>query len=125
LATYALLPVLKRFIEPYGIKINSPDISLAARIISQFSDVLKPEQRKPDALSALGELTQHLEANIIKLPNISASIPQLNEAIAELQSKGYNIPNFPQNPKTPAEEDAAARYAKVLGSAVNPVIREG
>ncbi len=80
---------------------------------------------QPDALSMLGELTQKLEANIIKLPNISASIPQLNEAIAELQSKGYAVPNFPQNPKTPAEEDAAARYAKVLGSAVNPVIREG
>jgi isocitrate dehydrogenase len=125
LATYALLPVLKRFIEPYGITVESPDISLSARIIAQFNDVLTPEQRKADALTMLGEMTQGLEANIIKLPNISASIPQLNDAIAELQSKGYNIPNFPQNPQTDAEKDAAARYAKALGSAVNPVLREG
>lgn len=104
---------------------EAPNISLASRIISQFSDRLTPSQREPDALSFLGELTLKMEANIIKLPNISASVPQLKEAIAELQGKGYNIPDYPSNPKTAEEKAVAAAYAKVLGSAVNPVLREG
>jgi len=125
LATYALLPIIQRFAKPAGINIEKSDISVAARIITQFNDRLKPQQRVPDNLALLGELCAKPEANIIKLPNVSASIPQLEAAIKELQSQGYDVPNFPQEPKTDAEREVYARYSKVLGSAVNPVLREG
>ena len=125
LATYSLLPILKAFTRSSGVTIEKRDISLAGRIIANFSDVLPANQRQADALAELGELAKTPEANIIKLPNISASIPQLVEAIKELQSQGYALPDFPEEPKTDAEKDARARYSKVLGSAVNPVLREG
>ena len=125
LATFSLLPIVQAFTKPAGINVETRDISVAARILSQFNDILPDSQKSPDNLSELGALTLMPEANIIKLPNISASVPQLKEAIAELQAKGYPIPNFPENPTTDAEKDARARYAKVLGSAVNPVLREG
>jgi isocitrate dehydrogenase len=125
LATYSLLPIVRAFTRPAGIVVESRDISLAGRILAAFSDVLSPEQRVNDALAELGALTLKPEANIIKLPNISASVPQLKEAIAELQAKGYPLPNFSAEPKTEAEKAANARYAKVLGSAVNPILREG
>jgi isocitrate dehydrogenase len=125
LATFALLPIIQRFAKPAGIEIEKSDISVAARIISQFNDRLKPEQQVPDNLAELGELAKTPDANIIKLPNISASIPQLQEAITELQSQGYNVPDFVPDPKTEEEKEIAARYSKVLGSAVNPVLREG
>merc|ERR1712038_1313492 len=125
LATYSLLPIIQRFAKPMGIEVEKRDISVAGRLVSQFPDRLKPEQRIPDELAALGKLAKTPEGNIIKLPNISASIPQLLECIAELQGKGYNVPNYPANPKNAEEEAIKATYAKVLGSAVNPVLREG
>jgi isocitrate dehydrogenase len=126
LASYALLPIIRKFTDPAGIAVENADISVAARIIAQFSDRLKSDQRVEDTLSQLGELAKTPAANIIKLPNVSASIPQLIEAIAELQSKGYDLPDFPQAPYTTDEQrEVASRYAKVLGSAVNPVLREG
>jgi len=125
LATHSLLPILKAFTKSSGVDIEKRDISLAARIIGNFADLLPPEQRQADALSELGELAKTPEANIIKLPNISASIPQLVAAIKELQSHGYALADFPEDPQTDAEKDARSRYAKVLGSAVNPVLREG
>ncbi len=125
LATYSLLPIIQAFTKHAGIAVESRDISLAGRILATFSDLLPPDQRVPDALAELGALTLKPEANIIKLPNISASIPQLKAAIAELQKKGYKLPDFPENPATDAEKDTKARYSKVLGSAVNPVLREG
>ena len=125
LATFSLLPIVQAFTKPAGINVETRDISVAARILSQFNDILPEVQTSPDNLSELGALTLKPEANIIKLPNISASVPQLKEAIVELQAKGYPIPNFPENPTTDTEKDAKARYAKVLGSAVNPVLREG
>jgi isocitrate dehydrogenase len=125
LATYSLLPIIQAFTKHSGIGVETRDISLAGRIISAFPEALKVEQRIPDALAELGALTLKPEANIIKLPNISASVPQLKEAIAELQAKGYNVPNFPENPSNDAEKDARARYDKIKGSAVNPVLREG
>ena len=125
LATFSLLPIVQAFTKPAGINVETRDISVAARILSQFNDILPEGQTSPDNLSELGALTLKPEANIIKLPNISASVPQLKEAIVELQAKGYPIPNFPENPTTDTEKDAKARYAKVLGSAVNPVLREG
>ena len=125
LATYSLLPIISRFVAPAGLGVEVKDISLAARILAHFPDRLTPEQRVPDALAELGALAKTPEANIIKLPNISASIPQLAAAIAELQAKGYALPDYPANPKTPEEEATQATYAKVLGSAVNPVLREG
>ena len=125
LATYSLLPIVEAFTKHAGINIEIRDISVAARILAAFSDLLPTEQRVPDALAELGALTLKPEANIIKLPNISASVPQLKEAIAELQAHGYKLPDLPENPKTDAEKDAKARYAKVMGSAVNPVLREG
>jgi isocitrate dehydrogenase len=125
LATYSLLPVIQRFAKPMGIDVELRDISVAGRIIAHFPDYLTPEQQIPDELAALGELAKTPQGNIIKLPNVSASIPQLLEAIAELQGKGYNIPNFNNNPQTDEEKEVRARYAKVLGSAVNPVLREG
>merc|ERR1719412_3018100 len=125
LATFSLLPVIQRFAKPMGIEVEKRDISVSGRLIAHFPDRLKPEQRIPDELAALGELAKTPEGNIIKLPNISASIPQLLECISELQAKGYDVPNYPANPKNAEEKEIAARYAKVLGSAVNPVLREG
>ncbi|WP_374680558.1 NADP-dependent isocitrate dehydrogenase, partial [Hydrocarboniphaga effusa] len=125
LATAAFLPIIRTFAEPAGIKIDTSDISVAARILAQFPEYLTEEQRVPDNLAELGKLTLTPEANIIKLPNISASVNQLINAVKELQSKGYKIPNFPENPKTDEEKEIRARYSKVLGSAVNPVLREG
>ncbi len=125
LATYSLLPILQTFASAAGVTVETRDISLAGRIIANFPDHLTPSQRIGDALAELGELATKPEANIIKLPNISASIPQLKEAIAELQSKGYRIPNYPDEPQTEEEKQTHGRYAKVLGSAVNPVLREG
>ncbi|MGY4710299.1 NADP-dependent isocitrate dehydrogenase [Mycolicibacterium sp. CBM1] len=125
LATYAFLPVLRAFVEPAGIEVRSSDISVAARILAEFSDYLTEEQRVPDNLAELGALTQDPSANIIKLPNISASVPQLAAAVKELKAKGYAIPDYPGDPKTDEEREIKNRYAKVLGSAVNPVLREG
>jgi len=125
LATYSLLPVIQRFAKPMGIEVEKRDISVSGRLIAHFPERLAPEQQIPDELAALGELAKTPEGNIIKLPNISASIPQLLECIAELQAKGYNVPDYPATPKTPEEEAIKATYAKVLGSAVNPVLREG
>ncbi|OOK76417.1 isocitrate dehydrogenase, NADP-dependent [Mycobacterium kansasii] len=125
LATYAFLPILRAFAEPAGIKIKSSDISLASRILAEFPDYLTEDQRVPDDLAELGRLTQLPETNIIKLPNISASVPQLVSAIKELQGKGYKLPDYPADPKTDEEKDIRNRYAKCLGSAVNPVLREG
>jgi isocitrate dehydrogenase len=125
LATYAFLPILRAFAEPAGIKIETSDLSVAARILAEFPDDLTEEQRVPDNLAELGRLTQLPDTNIVKLPNISASVPQLVAAIKELQGKGFKIPDFPQNPKTDEEKEIRERYAKCLGSAVNPVLREG
>jgi len=125
LATYSFLPIIKRFTNSSGINVELRDISLAGRILSQFPDALTEDQRVPDELSNLGALTQLPEANIIKLPNISASTPQLKACVKELQQKGYKIPNYVDEPKTDAEKEARTRYDKVKGSAVNPVLREG
>ena len=125
LATYSFLPIISAFGAAAGVDIESRDISLAARILAQFPDRLTDEQRIGDALAELGELVKRPEANIIKLPNISASLPQLKTAIAELQRKGYNLPDYPDEPATPDETEIQARYKKVTGSAVNPVLREG
>jgi isocitrate dehydrogenase len=125
LATYSLLPIIQAFTKHADINVETRDISVAGRILAAFSDLLPVMQRVPDSLAELGALTLKPEANIIKLPNISASVPQLKEAIAELQAHGYKLPDFPEIPKTDAEKDARARYAKVMGSAVNPVLREG
>ncbi|MGE2692209.1 NADP-dependent isocitrate dehydrogenase [Mycolicibacterium pulveris] len=125
LATYAFLPIIRTFAEPAGIEIKTSDISVAARILAEFGDYLTEEQRVPDNLGELGQLTQLPDTNIIKLPNISASVPQLLAAVKELQDKGYAIPDYPGDPKTDEEKAIKDRYAKVLGSAVNPVLREG
>jgi isocitrate dehydrogenase len=125
LATFSLLPIIERFTATCGITVETRDISLAGRIIANFPDNLTPAQRQADALSELGELAKTPEANIIKLPNISASIPQLMTAIKELQNQGFNIPDYPEDPANDAEGVIKQRYAKVLGSAVNPVLREG
>jgi isocitrate dehydrogenase len=125
LATYSLLPIVKVFTDAANVVVETSDISLAGRIIATFPDNLTEAQQQPDALAQLGELAKTPEANIIKLPNISASLPQLTAAIQELQGQGYDIPNYPAEPKTEAEVAIKARYAKVLGSAVNPVLREG
>ncbi|MAP19958.1 NADP-dependent isocitrate dehydrogenase [Marisediminitalea sp.] len=125
LATYSFLPIIRRFASAAGIEVEVSDISLAARILANFPDYLTDDQKVPDALSELGEMTQDPEANIIKLPNISASIPQLRAAIKELNAIGFNVPAFPEEPKTDEEKDIRERYGKVLGSAVNPVLREG
>ena len=125
LATYSFLPIVNAFTDAAGIVVETRDISLAGRILAIFPEKLTDAQRQSDSLAELGDLAKTPEANIIKLPNISASIPQLQEAIAELQSQGYDIPDFPEEPGNDAEKDAASRYAKVLGSAVNPVLREG
>ncbi len=125
LATHSFLPIVKAFTHSAKIQIEVPDISLAGRILANFPEVLTEEQRVPDYLAELGKLATTPEANIIKLPNISASVPQLEEAIAELQKKGYNLPNYPAEPKNDEEKAINAKYSKVLGSAVNPVLREG
>ena len=125
LATYSLLPIIQAFTRGSGIELETRDISLAGRILSTFPEKLKPEQQISDHLAELGKLTQSPEANIIKLPNISASVPQLKDAIRELQDKGYALPDYPENPQTEEDHSVKSRYAKVLGSAVNPVLREG
>ncbi|NOL49137.1 NADP-dependent isocitrate dehydrogenase [Pelistega europaea] len=125
LATYSFLPIVKAFTSAADIAVETKDISLAGRILANMSNYLKDDQKTADALAELGELAKQPEANIIKLPNISASIPQLNAAIAELQKHGFAVPNYPADPKTDEEKAIKAAYAKVLGSAVNPVLREG
>ena len=125
LATASLLPILRAFVGVAGVEVELKDISLAGRIIAAFPECLADEQKQEDALSLLGELAKEAEANIVKLPNISASIPQLNAAILELQSHGYPIPDYPEEPKTEDEASIKLRYSKILGSAVNPVLREG
>ena len=125
LATYSFLPIVKAFTKAAGVAVELRDISLAGRILAVFPDHLSAQQKQSDDLAELGELAKTPEANIIKLPNISASIPQIKEAIKELQSQGYKVPDYPENPKTEAEKDIKARYDKVKGSAVNPVLREG
>ena len=125
LASYSLLPIVEGFLDGSGIDITTSDISLAGRILAQFPDRLNEDQKVADHLAELGELTGSPDANIIKLPNISASVPQLKAAIAELQSQGYELPDFPDKPSTDEEREIAARYATVLGSAVNPVLRQG
>ncbi len=125
LATYAFLPIVQTFAGAAGIDVKTSDISVAARILAEFSDRLTDEQKVPDNLAELGALTQDPSANIIKLPNISASVPQLLAAIKELRAKGYDLPDFPGEPKNDEEEEIRRRYGKILGSAVNPVLREG
>ncbi len=125
LATYSLLPIIQAFTKSSGIAVETRDISLAGRILCGFPEFLKEEQRVSDALTELGELAKTPEANIIKLPNVSASVPQLKTAIAELQAQGFALPNYPDEATTPAEKDIKSRYDKVKGSAVNPVLREG
>src|SRR5499433_711443 len=125
LATFSLLPIVQAFVATAGVKMKLKDISLTGRILANFPDKLTPAQRINDELTELGELATRPEANIIKLPNISASIPQLKAAIKELQGKGYDVPDYPDNPTTEAEKAIKSRYAKVFGSVVNPILREG
>src|SRR4030095_7204750 len=125
LATYSFLPIIKAFTSTCGVAVETRDISLAGRIVAAFPERLTDKQRASDALAELGELCKRPEANIIKLPNISASIPQLKSAIAELQAQGYNLPDYPDQPTNEEEKYIKARYDKIKGSAVNPVIREG
>ena len=125
LATHSLLPIVKAYTKAAGVNVETRDISLAGRIIANFPDNLKPDQRQSDDLAELGELAKTPAANIIKLPNISASVPQLTDALGELQSQGYDLPDYPDEPDSDAARDIRARYSKVLGSAVNPVLREG
>ncbi|MEC9093613.1 MAG: NADP-dependent isocitrate dehydrogenase [Planctomycetota bacterium] len=125
LATYSFLPIVRAFTRPAGVAIELADISLSSRILANFPDFLTDQQQQPNTLEDLGDLAKTPRANIIKLPNISASIPQLNSAIQELQEHGYRVPDYPEDPTTEAEQEIKSRYAKVLGSAVNPVLREG
>lgn len=125
LATQSFLPIVQAFTKAADIDVETRDISLASRILANFPDNLADNQKQADALAELGELAKTPDANIIKLPNISASLPQLKAAIKELKSLGYDIPDFPEDPSSDEEKDIKARYAKVLGSAVNPVLREG
>ncbi|WP_340302393.1 NADP-dependent isocitrate dehydrogenase [Roseobacter sp. HKCCD7870] len=125
LASASLLPIIARFARAAGVSVGTRDISLAGRILAAFGDQLSADQRQSDDLAALGELVKTADANVIKLPNISASVPQLQAAIKELQGQGYTIPDYPENPKTDAEKDARAKYDAIKGSAVNPVLREG
>ncbi|MFZ9970079.1 MAG: NADP-dependent isocitrate dehydrogenase, partial [Bacteroidia bacterium] len=125
LATYSFLPIVEAFAKRANISIETRDISLSGRILSQFPEYLLPQQRIADDLAELGQLATQPEANIIKLPNISASVPQLKAAIAELQAQGYAIPSYPEEAQNEEEKDIKARYDKVKGSAVNPVLREG
>jgi len=125
LATRSLLPIVRAFASAAGVGVETRDISLAGRIVDVFPERMKPSQESDDDLDALGQLAKQPEANIIKLPNISASVPQLKSAIAELQTAGYDIPDFPDDPETDEENEIRARYDRVKGSAVNPVLREG
>src|SRR5688572_30010261 len=125
LATYSLLPIVQAFTRAAGIVVETRDISLAGRILAAFSDRLPADRRQSDDLAELGQLAQTPEANIIKLPNISASVPQLQAAIRELQQQGYAVPDYPEDPQSAEERRVKAAYARVLGSAVNPVLREG
>ena len=125
LATYSFLPIVEAYASTAGVEVETRDISLAGRIIAVFGDFLTEEQRTGNALAELGELAKQPEANIIKLPNISASVPQLKAAIAELQAQGYALPDYPDNPSSDTETDIRSRYDKIKGSAVNPVLREG
>ena len=125
LATYSLLPIISAFTGSAGVTVETRDISLSGRIIASFPEYLKQEQRISDDLAELGEIAKTPEANIVKLPNISASIPQLKAAIKELQNKGYALPDYPEEPKNEEEKEIQARYDKIKGSAVNPVLREG
>ena len=125
LATHSLLPIIESFTQSSGINVETKDISLAGRILAVFPEVLTEDQKVADALAELGELAKTPEANIIKLPNISASIPQLKAAITELQAQDYKLPNYPDEPKTDEEEAIKKKYDTVKGSAVNPVLREG
>ncbi len=125
LATTSLLPIIKAYVKSADIDIELKDISLAGRIISHFPELLEDNQRVSDALSELGDMVKINDTNIIKLPNISASIPQIKGAIAELQSKGFNLPDYPEDPQNNDQKDIKRRYDIVKGSAVNPVLREG
>lgn len=125
LATYSFLPIIQAYAAQAGVEVETRDISLAGRIISQFPERLTEEQRVADHLAELGELATKPEANIIKLPNVSASVPQLKAAIKELQEQGYDLPAYPESPQTDEEREIRARYDKTKGSAVNPVLREG
>src|SRR4051812_42890054 len=125
LATYSLLPIIQAFTRAAGIVVETRDISLAGRILATFPEHLPADRRQPDDLAELGELAKTAEANIIKLPNISASVPRLQAAIKELQQQGNPLPDYPEDPQSDADREVRARYAKVLGSAVNPVLREG
>ena len=125
LATRSLLPIIDAYTDSAGIRVETRDISLAARIVAHFPDYLSDDQKVDDHLAELGEMTGKASANIIKLPNISASTPQLKEAIAELQHKGYDLPDYPEDPQSDEEKEIASRYEKVKGSAVNPVLRQG
>ena len=125
LASGSFLPIIQSFTQVAGVTVGTKDISLAGRIIAQFPDRLKPEQQQPDDLALLGEMVLNPEANIIKLPNISASIPQIQAAVAELQSQGYDLPDLPEDPKDDEGKEIKAKYDKVKGSAVNPVLRQG
>ena len=125
LATYSLLPIVQKFTAPAGIDVVTSDISVAARVIAEFPEFLTDEQKKPNTLAELGQLTQKADTNIIKMPNISASVGQLQAAIRELQGKGYKLPDYPEDAKTDEEKALKARYSKCTGSAVNPVLREG
>ncbi|PKM04459.1 MAG: isocitrate dehydrogenase, partial [Gammaproteobacteria bacterium HGW-Gammaproteobacteria-7] len=125
LATYSLLPIIQAYTKSTGIAVESRDISVAARVLATFADFLPADRQVPDALAELGALAKTPDANIIKLPNISASVPQLKAAIKELQANGFAIPDYPEEPRDDAERAIQARYGKVKGSAVNPVLREG
>merc|ERR1719386_356971 len=125
LATYSFLPIIEAFVKSSDVQVELSDISVSGRVIANFPENLTEEQKMSDELALLGQLTLKPECNIIKLPNISASIPQLKECISELQSQGYKIPDYPEAPKDDAEKEIQNRYKKVLGSAVNPVLREG
>ena len=125
LATASLLPIIGAFTAAAGVEVELRDISLAARVLAAFPEALTDDQRMSDDLAELGELVERPEANVIKLPNVSASIPQLKATIEELRSKGYMVPEYPDEPKSDDEKDAKARYDKIKGSAVNPVLREG
>merc|ERR1719478_119459 len=125
LATFSLLPIVKAYCNTAGVDVEMKDISVAGRIIANFPENLTAEQKMGDILTELGELAKTPAANIIKLPNISASIPQLKECIKELQAKGYALPDFPEEARTPEEKAIKDKYGKVIGSAVNPVLREG
>jgi isocitrate dehydrogenase len=125
LATYSFLPIVSAFTKAAGVSVEMRDISLAGRIIAAFPEHLTAQQKQADDLAELGALAKTPEANIIKLPNVSASIPQLKAAVKELQSQGYTLPDYPEDPKTDAEKEVRARYDKIKGSAVNPVLREG